>query len=129
MSSTVHVKDEDLDVWLKAHPNVKLHESARIVAFDQTPPAKIREDIARKTIGLPPKDHSRVDNRSPAERAMANQIAESELPVSKQWPKQLQPIPSRKFRVDFAWPEYRVILEVDGTIHRTEEQFKKHFAR
>lgn len=36
---------------------------------------------------------------------------------------QFQPFPERRFRVDFAWPDRRVIVEVDGEVHRIKARF------
>jgi very-short-patch-repair endonuclease len=40
------------------------------------------------------------------------------LPVA-----QFKPVRERRFRMDFAWPDRRVIVEVDGEVHRIKTRF------
>lgn len=37
--------------------------------------------------------------------------------------RQFVPIEGRRFRADFAWPRLRLIVEVDGEVHRIAERF------
>lgn len=37
--------------------------------------------------------------------------------------RQFRPFEDRKFRCDFAWPDLRLIVEVDGEVHRIAERF------
>lgn len=37
--------------------------------------------------------------------------------------RQFKPFDTRKFACDFAWPELRLIVEVDGEVHRIKSRF------
>lgn len=41
------------------------------------------------------------------------------------WVLQHQPIPTRKWRLDFAWPDLKVAIEVQGMVHRIKQKFKR----
>ena len=47
-----------------------------------------------------------------------------ELPV-----RQFRPFPDRKWKLDFAWPRFKLALEVDGAVHRIKATFKSSFER
>jgi very-short-patch-repair endonuclease len=60
-----------------------------------------------------------TDKRSPAEALLAQHIAAYQLPPPV---LQHQPHPSRKWRLDFAWPKEGVCVEVHGAVHRIRER-------
>ncbi len=64
--------------------------------------------------------------RSEIEAMMAQQIKLSGLPVPEE---QYKPFLDRKYLVDFCWPSLRVIVEVDGSVHRIKKSFKLAFER
>lgn len=57
-----------------------------------------------------------------AEAAFALQLKVSKLPTPE---RQFQPALDygREWAVDFAWPDYRLIVEIDGAPHRIKERF------
>lgn len=48
---------------------------------------------------------------SKLEEALLHQITLAQLPVPT---RELVAIPGRRFRFDFAWPDYRLLVEVQG---------------
>lgn len=54
------------------------------------------------------------------EATLALQIRVEKLPLPV---KQFYPFRERRFRCDFAWPDRRVIVEVDGEAHRIKARF------
>jgi very-short-patch-repair endonuclease len=63
---------------------------------------------------------------SEIEEQMAEQIWLCKLPEPV---RQFQPFPQRKWKIDFAWPRYKLALEVDGAVHRIKSVFKSSFER
>lgn len=63
---------------------------------------------------------------SPIELMFAQQLAVLEIPAPA---RNLVFLPGRKFELDFAWPDRRFGVEVDGMAHRTKERFKKDFEK
>jgi very-short-patch-repair endonuclease len=63
---------------------------------------------------------------SEIEEKMAEQIWLCKLPEPV---RQFQPFPQRKWKIDFAWPRYKLALEVDGMVHRIKATFKSSFER
>jgi very-short-patch-repair endonuclease len=68
---------------------------------------------------------------SEIEASMWAQIKQSILPEPRSAfnGEQVRPIEGRKFRLDFAWPDKMVALEVDGAVHRIKGTFKASFER
>jgi very-short-patch-repair endonuclease len=61
-----------------------------------------------------------MKKESPLEALLAVHIRADKLPEPK---RQAQLNPERKWRIDFAWPDMRVAVEVDGEVHRIKERF------
>ena len=68
---------------------------------------------------------------SEIETMMWAQLKQSILPEPRSAfnGEQVRPIEGRKYRLDFAWPETMVALEVDGAVHRIKGTFKASFER
>lgn len=93
---------------------------------------RLSEDEARalidrmnKNVGKPaPVVEKRALRLEPSrlEVMFAQQIAALELPA----PVQQYPgaVPGRKYRLDFAWPQFRLAVEVQGMVHRIKGRFK-----
>lgn len=64
---------------------------------------------------------ARSSRPSPLEAAVELQLRALKLPPG--W-RQYKPLPDRKFALDFAWPEYKLAVEVDGMVHRIKERFE-----
>lgn len=66
---------------------------------------------------------------SAIEELFALHIRAERLPVPV---REMRFDPGRKWRIDFAWPQDRVAVEVDGEVHRIKERFhadiEKHAA-
>ena len=56
----------------------------------------------------------RSSDKSDLERALAFAIRAAGLPAPSQ---QFEYIPGRKFRADFAWPDARLLVEVQGGVY------------
>lgn len=39
------------------------------------------------------------------------------------WERNLVFLEGRKFEIDFAWPQWKVGIEIDGHVHRIQERF------
>lgn len=59
---------------------------------------------------------------SAIEESMAAQIKEAGLPAPV---REHQPIEGRKFRMDFAWPDLKIGIEVQGMTHRIKGKFHR----
>lgn len=68
----------------------------------------------------------RKEARSAIEEEMALQIKTSDLPPPV---RQYRYLPDRRYRADFAWPDKRLSLEVDGAVHRIKGSFAAGFER
>lgn len=82
----------------------------------------------------PPKRKQKSKAKKPPsaiELSMWEQIKASPLPEPRSAfnGQQVQPIEGRKFRMDFAWPDRMIALEVDGAVHRIKGTFKASFER
>lgn len=62
-----------------------------------------------------------VSKPSPLEAAVELQLRALKLP--RGW-RQYYPIPGRKYRLDFAWPEKKLAVECEGMVHRIKAQFE-----
>lgn len=106
--------------------------------YERVAAHKARQD-ARGVTGLalePPQKQATLARRkhgnvpSPIEAQMAQQLAlaaaEGAIPSPV---AQYKPLDDRRFRLDFAWPDGRLALEVDGAVHRIKGAFKKSFER
>lgn len=124
--------DEALEEFLKKHPSVKVRSVRLMDAGDKAEPAgrpRLPHSLPR-----PPKN---AKPRSAIEQSMSDQIKGAGLPPVIEWPSQHKPFPDRKFTVDFAWPagtipgqpKRKIILEVDGAVHRIKGTFKSSFER
>lgn len=83
--------------------------------------APFKPDKPVKVKKLPP--------RSDIEALMSQQIMLGGLPKPVEWPERFRPIEDRRIEVDFCWTDRRVILEVDGNVHRIKGTFKRSFER
>jgi very-short-patch-repair endonuclease len=45
------------------------------------------------------------------------------------WVQQYRPDPERKYRLDFAWVDRKLAVEVDGAVHRIKGRFKADVER
>jgi very-short-patch-repair endonuclease len=70
-----------------------------------------------------PAAHKKV---SEIEALMDEQLRDYGLPP---YERQHAPLEDRKFRIDFAWPDRMIGLEVDGAVHRIKGSFKQSFER
>lgn len=61
------------------------------------------------------------EDESPIEALLAVQIRDDGGMVPPE--RQFRPLDDRKFRCDFAWPSVRLIVEVDGAVHRIKSRF------
>jgi very-short-patch-repair endonuclease len=123
---TIRLKDDDaLTEFLRAR-HVKLHAEARLVKPGErkpTPaPATYKAEKTKE--GRLPKPRSDIEARMSQQLHMGG-LAEGMM----EWPNQLWPIPGRDYRVDFAWPAKKFILEVDGAVHKIKGVFKSSFER
>lgn len=116
--------EEDLAAFLKAHPNVKVRTVNRMSAHDQATPAGRPTGVIETQPRVKP-----IKERSRIEQQMSDQIKEAGLQPPIEWPSQHKPFPDRKFVVDFAWPDIKLVLEVDGAVHRIKGTFKSQFER
>ena len=64
--------------------------------------------------------------RSEIEESMAQQIKLLGLPEPVRQHKYLE---DRRYRADFAWPQHKLALEVQGAVHRITGRFKAEFER
>lgn len=71
----------------------------------------------------------KAPKRSDIEEMLSHHIKLAELPPPVEYPTQIYPIEGRGFHCDFAWPAYKIIVEVDGAVHRTKRSFKSSFER
>ena len=69
--------------------------------------------MARKSAG--------VDRRSSGEAMLELQIRALKLPLG--W-VQYAPIPGRRYRIDRAWPEQKLGIEVEGGVHTIRAQWE-----
>lgn len=58
---------------------------------------------------------------SQIEELLAMHIKQAELPTPV---REYQHIPGRRFRIDFAWPDRKLGVEVQGNVHRIKERFE-----
>lgn len=58
---------------------------------------------------------------SEIEEMLALQIAEAGLPAPV---RELRWLPGRRYRADFAWPDRRLLVEVEGMVHRIEGRWR-----
>ena len=72
-----------------------------------------------KSVDKPTK---KVKARSYLEVKMEQQIKNSILPP---FVTEFKPIADRRFRCDFAWPTHKIILEVNGEVHRIKSRFDR----
>lgn len=63
----------------------------------------------------------KTDPRSAGEAQLLQQIRAYGLPTPE---LQHQPCPSRKWRLDFAWPERKLAVEVHGGVHVIRSRFE-----
>ena len=64
----------------------------------------------------------RTSKESPIEALFAQQVEAAGLPKPERQFKGA--VPGRKYRLDFCFPEQRVVVEVQGMAHRIKERFK-----
>ena len=114
--------EEALQAFLKrSHVRVvrgPYHERSGPVAKPKAPPQPDKPKPAKA-----PKGPKKA--RSPAEEHLALALQAAGLtPV-----RQHRYLLDRKFAADFAWPDIKVALEVDGAVHRIKGTFKASFER
>lgn len=68
---------------------------------------------------LPPAMQKALGTESLAEAVLLNRIRELHLPEPQ---TQVQLISWRKYRYDFAWPEYKIAVELQGGVHGNESR-------
>lgn len=93
---------------------LRLSEDEFRVIFDRmNKNARAPEPAPAAAVALP---------RGPSaiEAVLAQQIAVLRLPEPV---REYQAIPDRKFRLDFAWPDLKVGVEVQGMVHRIKGRF------
>ena len=122
---TLRLKDDEaLTVFLRAR-HVKVHAEAKLVQpMGATGRWAKHEKAAKKPKPVkPPKPRSEI------EQMLSDQIKAAGLPAPIEWPAQHAPIEYRKYRVDFSWPDKKLIVDVDGAVHRIKGTFKASFER
>lgn len=72
------------------------------------------------TVPAPTEAAPRRAERSHLETRFQDQLQEAGIGG---WVAEFKPIPGRRFRLDFAWPDRLLAVEVDGAAHRTRERF------
>lgn len=84
-------------------------------------PGAVREHICK---GPPPPPTPRRGHaeRSRLENLMQAQLHEHEITDYK---IEFQPLPPRKWKLDFAWPDVKIAIEVQGSVHRIKAKFKR----
>jgi len=110
---------EQLDAVLN-RGHVKVHPENRTVKLLEKPRMKPVPKLVPKLVKKLPRDGSRL------EIAMRRQMEEAGIETPDQ---QYLPIKGRKIRLDFAWPDRKIALEVDGAVHRIKKSFKGSFER
>jgi very-short-patch-repair endonuclease len=73
-----------------------------------------------------PRGKAASGKASEIEALMDEQLRDYGLPP---YERQHAPLEDRKFRIDFAWPDRMIGLEVDGAVHRIKGSFKQSFER
>jgi hypothetical protein len=122
VSAMLRLKDDDaLALFLRSR-HVKVHETARLVQPMGPRDAGGTPVRVEKPVKLPP--------RSEIEALMSQQILLANLPRPIEWPQRHRPFyPQRKYEVDFCWPDRKLVLEIDGHVHRIKRSFKDSFER
>ena len=62
---------------------------------------------------------------SPGEAELELHLAVYRINVIRQY----QFCPTRKWKADFAWPDRKLIVEIDGQVHRIKERFAADIER
>lgn len=121
-------------VLAKGHVRVSKPVAVPVMScHDDDPPApKKQRGGARPGSGRKPKP-KQPPRRSQVETSMWEQIRDSGLPepVSSFTGdrRQLHYLEDRKYTADFAWPDRKIALEVDGGAHKTHGRFSQSFER
>lgn len=81
----------------------------------------VREHIC-KGPPKPPRPLKRQAERSRLEVMMEQQLSAAGI---KDYVTQHIPLAPRRWRLDFAWPQLKVAIEVQGMVHRIKGKFKR----
>ena len=114
MTNMMRLPDE------KALNELLARTKCRVVRqLDKRKPAAVKKERLPKLAKAP-------KPRSEIEEVMWRQLVQSSLPKPL---RQHLYVSGRKFRSDFAWPDRKLALEVDGGVHRIKSSFKSGFER
>lgn len=111
--SMLRLKDEKALKDLLNNSNVR-------IAHDTANPAVQAARTPQRILG------KRGAAKSDIEEMMHSQILVSGLPIPV---RQHNYLPDRSYKGDFMWPERKIALEVDGSVHRIKGTFSVSFER
>ncbi len=102
---------------------IRFKDQAEYDAFARARHVKVSGEAMPK-----PKQKAAKLPRAPSEieEMMYFQIDLSDLPRPT---RQYRPLPDRNYKLDFAWPDRKIALEVDGAVHRIKGTFARSFER
>ena len=96
-------------------------QTARLLRFSKA----VKDTTARQPKAIPEKASPAKAKTGPKgskiEEMLAEQIAAAGLPVPV---REFKHIPGRRYRLDFAWPDRMIGVEVQGMVHRIKKRFE-----
>ena len=93
-------------------------QTARLLRFSKA----VKDTTARQPKAIPEKaSPAKAKPGSKIEQLLADQIAAAGLPGPV---REFKHIPGRRFRLDFAWPDRMIGVEVQGMVHRIKKRFE-----
>lgn len=113
---TIRYSEQQFAELVQRNPRLRAHDQTAKTAAAPAP----RKRKSPKPTGAPRKDEVQR-KESPIEALLAYQIHSAGLPEPK---RNYLFLADRKCELDFAWPELKVAIEVQGMVHRIKRQFK-----